>query len=140
MTVLNRKLKFVTFTLSGTAFQCQLSDWTLENNSDDGDKRYTYCGPPESDGEFREETEPDFALTLKFFSDWRAGGISDFLWLNDDTDALFVLDHHPDIVGEHVRWSGTVRIKAPNVGGEARTTEVTECTLQIIGMPTYARI
>lgn len=136
----SQKLKFITFTLNGTQFQCQVSEWQLVNNTDDGEKLYSFCGPPEDDGEFREEAEPDFALDLKFFSDWRSNGISDFLWANDQTDAAFVLDHHPTIVGEHVRWSGNVRIKAPTVGGPARTTEMTEVTLPVIGQPTYARI
>lgn len=130
-----RRLKTITLTIGETSFESQISSWTLENNTDDGEKFYTFS----PDGEFIEEVEPDYALTLTFFSDWTEGGISDFLVLNDGQDADFVLDHHPDVPEEHVRWSGKVRIKAPNVGGEARTTETQEVTLQCIGKPVYER-
>lgn len=136
MAVHNRKVKLITFTLDGTAFECQVKTWNIANNTDDGERYYTQC----PDGEFREDAEPDYALELEFFADWRSNGISDFLWSNDQETVAFVLDHHPDIVGEHVRWTGSVKVKAPNVGGEARTTEMTEVTLPIVGKPTYARI
>lgn len=135
----NRKLKIVTFRLSGVDFQCQLSSWKMINNTEDGEKFYTFCGPgPE--GEFREEAEADYSLELKFFSDWTLAGISSYLTVNDQLIAAFYLDHHPDIIGEHVRWTGSCKIKAPTVGGEARTTEMTEVTLPVIGKPTYTRI
>lgn len=132
----SRRLKVVQFILSNVDFECQLESWTVTNNTPDGAKTFTYC--PSS--EFRMETDDDYSLALKFFSDWRSGGISDFLVVNNKALALFQIDHHPDIVGEHVRWSGTCILKAPNVGGDARTTEETSVTLQIIGLPTYARI
>lgn len=132
----NRRLKVITFTLAGVAFECQLASWTLTNNSADGEKMYTFC----PDGEFREESDDDWALDLRFFSDWRSGGISDYLQVNDKETVAFVIDHHPDIVGEHVRWSGNVAIRAPSVGGDARTTEQTQVTLQVIGTPVYTRI
>lgn len=136
MTALNRRLKYIQFTLAGVAFECQLESWTMTNNSVDGDKKFTYC----PDGEFREESDPDWALDLRFFSDWRSGGISDYLTLNDNVTVAFVLDHHADIVGEHVRWTGTLKVRAPSIGGDVRTTEQTSVTLPVIGAPTYARI
>lgn len=136
MTAYNKRLKEITFTLGGTEFQCQLNSWKLANNTDDGDKMFTYC----PDGEFREEADDDWALELKFFSDWRSAGISDFLVANDQLTAAFQLDHYPGVVGTHVRWTGTVKVKAPSVGGDVRTTEMTEVTLQVIGKPIYARI
>jgi hypothetical protein len=135
MAVHNRRLKLIEFAIGATQFECQISSWNLANNSDDGDKQFTFC----PDGEFREETDPDYALELTFFSDWRSGGISDFLVENDGTDAAFTLDHHPDIPAEHVTWTGTCRVKAPNVGGDARATESQEVTLQVIGKPEYVR-
>jgi hypothetical protein len=136
MTAFNRKLKVITFTLAGVSFECQVKEWKLVNNSGDGERFYTYC----TDGEFIEDTEPDYSLELKFFSDWRSNGVSDYLTLNDLATVAFVLDHHPDLAAEHVRWSGTCKIKAPDVGGEVRTTEVTEATMQCIGKPAYARL
>lgn len=134
----SRKLKVITFSLAGNAFECQLKDWKMNNNTPDGERFYTYCGP--SGGEFYEEAEPAYALDLKFFSNWRLNGISDYLTVNDQQIVAFVLDHHPDIVGEYVRWSGTLKIKAPPVGGEARTTEMTEVTLPVVGKPAYTRM
>lgn len=136
MTAHNRRLKTITFQLDSTEFQCQVNSWTLTNNSPDGEKQYTYC----TDGEFREEVDDDWALDLRFFSDWRSTGVSDFLWDNDKETVTFQIDHHPDVTGEHVRWTGSLVVRAPSVGGDVRTTEVTEVTLQIVGTPTYARI
>lgn len=135
-----RKLKLVEFSLGtdpdDVAFECQLSAWTLNNNTEDGDKLYTLC----PDGEDTEETDPDYSIDLTFFADWRSEGISDYLWANDGQTVTLTLNHHPDIPAEHVRWVGQVKIKAPSVGGEARENEVTETTLQFIGKPTYTRV
>lgn len=132
----NRRLKVITFTLAATAFECQVKSWQLVNNTEDGERQFSFC----PDGEFYEEADPTYALELTFFSDWRSGGISDFLQANDQLAVAFVINHHPGVVGEHVRWTGTVKVKAPSVGGEARTTEMTEITLPCIGKPTFARI
>lgn len=131
-----RRLKIVTFTLAGVAYECQLNAWSMINNTVDGTKTFTYC----PDSEFRTETDNDWSLQLKFYADWRAGGISDYLMNNSRAVAAFVLDHMPDIVGEHVRWSGNCVIKAPSVGGDIRTLEETSVTLLVLGLPTYARI
>lgn len=135
-TAFNRKLKVITFALIGVNFECQLTSWKMINNTPDGERFYTYC----PNGEFFEEAEPDYALELKFLSDWRPGGISDFLVANDQALAGFVLDNHPDIVGEHVRWSGDCKLKAPDAGGDVRITETQEVTLPVIGKPLYARL
>lgn len=126
-----RRLKVINFTIGALAFECQLRSWTLNPGVQDGERVYTYCssGP----NSFIEETDDEPTLQLTFFSDWRSNGVSDFLWSNNNTEAAFVLDHHPDIVGEHVRWSGSVLVKPPAVGGDARITEVSEVTLQIVG-------
>lgn len=139
----SRKLKVIVFTLAGNPFDCQLQDWKMNNNTPDGERFYTYCSataPFGAGGEFREDAEPDWSLDLKFFSNWRLMGISDYLTQNDGARVAFQLDHHPDIVGEYVRWTGELKIKAPPVGGEARTSEKTEVTLPIFGKPVYTRI
>lgn len=135
MTAHNRKLKVITFDLDGTEFQAQCKTWQLVNNTPDGDLVYVYA----PDEEFREETDDDYALEMTFFSDWRSGGISDYLVLNDGLQVGFTLDHHPDIPAEHVRWTGQVKVKAPTVGGDVRTTEETPTTLQCVGKPVYSR-
>lgn len=140
MAIHKRKIKLVEFSLgtdpTDIAFECQLSAWNIVNNTEDGEKLYTLCPT----GEDTEETDPDYALELTFFADWREDGISDFLWANDGDTVAFVLHHHPDIPAEHVTWTGSVKIKAPNVGGEARENETTEVTLQCIGKPVYDRV
>lgn len=135
MSLHSRQLKLIEFDLGGTQFECQVSSWSIANNTADGEKIYTFC----PDGESITETQPDYAMELTFYSDWRSGGISDFLVQNDGLDAEFQLDHHPDIPAEHVRWNGTVRVKAPNVGGDVKSQETTQVTLQIIGKPDYTR-
>jgi hypothetical protein len=133
----SRRLKLIVFTLNGVDQTVQLNEWQILNNTVDGTKRFSYAGSP---SEFRTETDNDYALQLKFFADWRAGGISDYLWNNSRAYAGFVLDHMPDVVGEHVRWSGTCVIKAPTVGGDLRTIEETSVTLLILGVPTFTRV
>lgn len=132
-----RRLKIVTFTLGGTDFSCQLTNWSILNNTVDGTKTWSYCG---NSSEFRTETDDDWALQVTFFSDWRSGGISEYLYVNTRAVAAFQLDHHPDIIGEHVRWTGSVVLKSPTVGGDLRAIESTSATLLILGFPTYARI
>lgn len=132
-----RRLKIVTFTLNGVDYTCQLLNWNMMNNTVDGTKTFTYCGNP---SEFRTETDNDWALQLRFYADWRLGGISDLLINNSRAVATFVLDHMPDIVGEHVRWSGTCVLKAPTVGGDIRTLEETSVTLLVLGLPTFTRV
>jgi hypothetical protein len=133
VTVHNRKLKLIELGVGANQFECQVKTWNMANNTEDGERFYTFC----PDGEFREAAEPDYALELTFFSDWRSAGVSRYLTLNDQTDVAFTLDHHPDVPAEHVTWTGTVRLKAPSVGGDARTTEMTEVTLQVIGKPVF---
>jgi hypothetical protein len=132
-----QRLKIVTFTIAGVDFSCQLNSWTLLNNTVDGIKSFSFCG---DSSEFRTPTDNDWALQLKFWSDWRSGGISEYLITNIRAVAAFQLDHHPDIVGEHVRWTGNCVIKGPSVGGDVRTVEETSVTLLILGLPTYTRI
>lgn len=140
-TTFHRKLKVIEFTIGGLNYECQVQTWNMSNNTDDGDKLYSFCNPGNTGtgGEFREDAEPDYALEITFYSDWRSAGISQFLTEHDQEIVAFKLDHHPDIPEEHVHWSGSLKCKAPSVGGDARTTEMTEVTLQIIGLPVYGR-
>lgn len=133
------KLKEITFTLGGNDFKCQLETWQMVNNTEDGERFYTFCGPG-SEGEFREEAEPDYALELTFHADWRLNGISDYLTTNDQQTVAFVLVNRPNTAGQAVQWSGSLKVKAPTAGGQARTTEKSDITLPVIGKPTYTRL
>jgi len=137
VTVNQRRLKVIQFTLAGTAYDCQVKSWAMTNSTPLGDKQFSFCA--DGTGEFREETDPDYSLDLTFWADWRAGGINDYLTLNDQVTVAFQLDHHPFVVGEHVRWVGTCQLRAPNVGGEPRVTEQFETSFPVIGKPTYSR-
>jgi hypothetical protein len=132
----SRKIKVITFTLEGSSFECQMEKWKIVNNTADGDRHYTLC----PSGEFREEPDPDWSLEVTAFADWRSGGFSDFLTANDQLWADFVLDHLPDIPPEHVRWTGTTKLKAPGVDGEARKTEMTDVKFPIAGTPVYLHL
>lgn len=144
MTVpVHRKIKQILFSLdkdqagieTPTQFQCQIQSWTLTPPQEDGARIYTQC----PDGEFLEDVEPVWSLELAFLSDWTAGGISDFLASNAGKLADFVLEHHPDIPGEHVKWTGVLKLKSPPAGGAARATETQNVTFACIGEPLYAR-
>ncbi|WP_435582918.1 hypothetical protein [Amycolatopsis thermoflava] len=128
-----RRLKIINFSIDGQPFECQIQTWNLDPGVQDGDRQYTFCSDPNQKNSFVEETDDEPTLELTFFSDWRSNGLSDYLWAHANQEADFVLDHHPDIPGEHVRWTGTVLLKPPPVGGDARATETSEVTLQIIG-------
>jgi hypothetical protein len=126
----------IEFSIDGERFECQVNKWKIVNQTEDGEQFFTFC----PDGAFIEDVEPKWAMELTFFADWRSDGISDFLTGLDEQTVAFQLDHHPDVIGEHVRWTGLVKIKAPDAGGDARSTEMTETTLQIIDKPAYVRI
>lgn len=125
----NRKLRDALLELGGTNYEDQLSDFTLDPGIGDAEVTYTYGG------QFAEEADPEPKLKLKLFSDWRSAGISRYLWQHTGETVDFQLDLHHNTVGEHVRWTGQVQLKAPPVGGEVRTTEVTEVELTCVGVP-----
>lgn len=137
MAVNHRKLMHSTLSLAGTQFESQLREFNLNNDTDDAEQFHTYGGEGES---FAEPADDSYTLDLNFYADWSAGGVSDFLTANDGNTVTFVLDHHVDVVGQHVRRTGSVLIKAPTMGGEVRTTELTETSLTVIGKPSYERI
>lgn len=131
----SRKLKVIQFTLDSTNYECQITNWQYDPGIPDGEVVYTYC----PDGAVVEDGEPTPSLQLTFLSDWTENGISDFLTVHSGEDVAFALVHHPDTPLETVHWTGTLRVKAPPVGGEARSGERTEVTLQCVGEPTYGR-
>jgi len=128
----HRRLKQIVFTIGGTEFQTQITSWNVDPGEKDGDRVYSY-GTTSNSNSFVEETDGEPTLELKWVSDWRAGGLDDYLWSNNNVEADFQLDHHPDIAGEHVRWTGRVLLKAPPAGDEARKTEMSEIKLSILG-------
>ncbi|TDD98898.1 hypothetical protein [Jiangella asiatica] len=131
----HKKLKEITLTLDGVDYQCQVSNWQVVNNTEDGERFYTFC----PDGEFREEADPDYALELTYFADWTVGGISDVLTTLDGQWVTFLLVNHPDDPDWGVQWTGECKVKAPSAGGAVRTTETQTVTFPIEGKPIYSR-
>jgi hypothetical protein len=136
MSAHNRKLADLVLDLGGNEFQIQCRKAEIVNNTDDGEFFPTFDS---TDGGFVEAADAAFALDLEFYADWRSAGVSDWLWDNDGSTVPFQVTHHPDIPAETVIFTGEVLIKAPNVGGEVRTTEVTAVTLICNGKPAKTR-
>lgn len=131
-----RKLKTITLTIGGTSVEAQITTWNITNNTDDPEVIYTFS----PDGAVTDTPDPSWSLDLSFLQDWSVGGISDYMTVHDGETAAFQLDHLYDIVGEHVRWTGNVTLKAPGAGGDARTNEVGEAKLTIVGEPVYTHL
>lgn len=132
----NRKLAQLTLDIGGTEYQIQCRSAELQNNTDDGTQFDTFGG---DEGTFVEPADDSYALALEFYADWRLQGISDYLWDHDGETVTFRLVHWPHIPAETVQWDGDVLVKAPNVGGEIRSTEITTTTLQCVGKPEKSR-
>lgn len=123
-----RRLKVINLAIDSQSIDCQLTSWTLDPGQDDGDVNYTYC----PDGSFISETDAEPTLDITFVSDWTSAGFSAYLWEHNGETADFTLDHHPDVPGEHVRWTGQLKIKPGPAGGDRGDDETTEVTFQII--------
>ncbi|MBV9920291.1 MAG: hypothetical protein JOY78_05455 [Pseudonocardia sp.] len=139
----SRKLKVITLTVGGTSVEHQLKTWKINNNTNTGDTTYVFGGntlDPTQPGAIVEDTEADFTFEGTFLADWASGGISDFVWQHDGETVACVLDHHINEVGEHVRFSFSVKIMASSVGGDANATEETEVSWKIAGAPVLTRI
>lgn len=132
----HRKLRRIMLQLDGTDYSEQLQTGRVVNNTGDPERFFTF-GPV---GEFLEPAEPEWALELTLYSDWRSSGISAYLTENDNQIVPFTFELHPGVTGEHVRYTGNVLIKAPSAGGEARAQDMTEVTLQIEGKPTFEQV
>lgn len=132
MTVHQRRLKIITLTVDSNSFDCQVSSWTFDPGVKPGALMYSFCSDGEGNNSFYEETDEEPTLQLKFFDDWRSDGISTFLHDNVNTVVDFVLDHHPDIVGEHRRITGQLKVIPHPIGGDARVTEVGDVTLPVL--------
>lgn len=139
MAIKTRKNSAITFALGETnQFEAQIQSWELSNDTDDPEKIYSY-GSTTYNEDF-EEVDPAWSLNLTFYSDWTVNGISDYFMEHDGETVTFELVNHPEIAAEAVKWTGQLRIKAPNIGGEVRETETQEATMPIIGVPVYARV
>lgn len=132
----HRKLRTILLELGGVDYTNQVRTARTVNNTGDPERLPVYAPA----GEILEPAEPEWALELTLYSDWRSAGISDYLSANDSTTVTFVHQLHVGVTGETVQRAGDVVLKAPAMGGEARSQDMTEVTLQIVGEPTYTRV
>lgn len=136
-----KRLKIISFTLAGVEYSAQITSWKLATGDKIGNRIYTYNIAGEGSNSVIEETDGEPSLDIKFLADWRVGGISDYLAANHNTIVAYTLDHHPDIVGEHIQFGGQIQIKMPETGDQARADEVQETTMPILGpVPTLTRM
>lgn len=136
MSIHTGQLKYLSLNIDGNEFRAQLKSWNLNNNSDDPDKIYTYGA--DGQNEDSEEEIPSWELVLSFYSDWRTPtGISHYLWINGGQTVDYTIEHNLGSTGNNPTFSGQVKLKRPSVGGDVRTTEVTDITLAVVGEPDY---
>lgn len=128
------KTAIVTFTTPVLAdFSCQMMAMAPSNNTDDGDRYYTFCA--DGSGEGREEPDDDWTVTLRGKMDWTPGGISRYLAANDGDLVELTINFDNGVDDWDREWVGTVRIKDPGDGGDARAPQEFEVTLPYVGKP-----
>lgn len=132
------KLKKANMTFGANDFSVQLQTVTLDPGAQDGEYLYSYGGDEE--GVYVEDTDYEPTMELVFYADWRANGVSEYFWNHAGETVDFVLDHHPYDPTLHVQFTGKVKIQPAPVGGEVRTSEMTEITLQCVGLPVMTRV
>lgn len=135
MTAHNRKLKNVVFELDGVDYAGQLTSCTMSNGTDDPDITYTL----KEGEEFADDADPSWTFDLSFVADWTVNGISDYLTDHGGEQVSFRYELHTDLPTDHVAWDGQIKLKAPDVGGDARATEKTDITLAVVGEPVKSR-
>jgi len=129
-------LKYVSLDIGGNEFRAQITDWKLTDETDEGDSIFTYG--PDGQNEDQEEGTDAWNLELKFFADYRTPtGLNHYLWTNAGQTAEYTIHHNLGTAGSDPVFSGEVKLKRPNVGGEVRTKELTELTLKVVGVPDY---
>lgn len=136
MSIHANQLKYVSFDIGGTDFRAAIKTWRLVDNTDEPETIYSYG--PDGQNEDTEEENPAWALELEFYSDWRTPtGLNHYLWTNAGTTVTYTIGHNLGSTGEDPEFSGEVKLKRTSVGGEVRTTEMTELTLPVVGVPDY---
>jgi hypothetical protein len=130
------QLKYVSLEIGGNEFRAQIEDWKLTDNTDDPETIYSYGADGEN--EDTEEENPAWSLELKFYSDWRTPtGLNHYLWTNAGQVVNYTILHNLGSAGENPEFAGQVKLKRTSVGGTVRTTERTELTLPVVGVPDY---
>ena len=135
MSPVHRKRKQITLSIDSVQYEVQVRNCIVLNNTEDGERQFTYGDGDGGPGEFREEADPDYALEIEYFVDWSEDGISWALSQLDGQVVDFEFTDYPDVPAWTVTWSGQIKVKAPNAGGEVRATDMQTVTYPIIGKP-----
>jgi hypothetical protein len=126
----------VTIAGSATNWAGQLLAIQPTNNTDAGDLFWTFGADNGTDNVGREETDPDWSITLRGKADWAASGISRFLAANDRTNKVLTVVFDVGVTGWERTWTGTVYLVMPGDGGDARSAQEFEVTWAYHGKPT----
>ncbi len=136
MPIKHRRFKtaIVTFTSPVLAdFSCQMLAMAPTNAAPDGERFYTFCA--DGNGEGREDVDPDWSLALRGKHDWTPGGISRYLHANDGARVEIAVNFDNGVTDWDRTWTGTVVIKSPGDGGDARAAQEFDITLMYEGAP-----
>lgn len=135
----HKRLKTLTFELNGVFYETQVRSWRVVNNTEDGERVFTFASTVDGDNEFFEDADPAYALELTFLADWTVGGISDVLMTLDGQVVDFTATNHPDDPAWAHSRTGKCKVKAPTEGGEVRGREEQTVTFPCQGKPDYIR-
>lgn len=135
-------MRDVTLTLklsAGTRVEFNCDAHTAEIVTEPGDEvsYQTLC--PE--GSFSEIGKSSYALHIVAAQDWSASGLARFLWDNEGALAEFQYQAHGAEVAPSADapgMTGSVRLVAPNYGGEAETYAELDVTMPCTVKPTIA--
>lgn len=139
MTITHRRYKTAIITIGGaTDYSCQVMATKPTNNTDDGDKFFTFCA--DGTGEGREETDDDWSVDMKWKSDWTPSGLNRYVELHAGETVELSINFDNDVTDWDRTWTGDVVLKSPGDGGDARAPQESEVTWTYIGKPdlTYA--
>jgi len=136
-------MRDVTLTLTlvgGTAesFECDAHLCEVVAEAGDEVTYQTLC----AEGSFSEIGRSSYALHVVAAQDWSSTGLARFLWENELALATFAYQAHGDatvVPSDTVPgMTGTIRLVAPNYGGEAETYAELDVTMPCTAKPTIA--
>lgn len=115
-------------------FSCQLMAITPANDTPDGDRFFTYCA--DGTGEYREDPDQAWSITLKGKHDWvNASGFSRYMAANDGATVQLLVRFDNAVTGWDRTWTGNAVIKMAGDGGDVRNPEEFEVKWNYLGKP-----
>jgi hypothetical protein len=124
---------------AGTAAEFNCDAHTAEIVSTPGDEvSYATLCP---DGSYTEIGRTSYALHIVAAQDWSSTGLARFLWDNEGALATFTYQPHGAATvpsDTTPGMTGSVRLVAPNMGGEAESYAELDVTMPCTAKPTLA--